>query len=58
MEKEHRNFRLGLFVILTIATLLAVLFILGGRSLFQPTLTIETYFNESVSGLDIGSPVK
>ena len=58
MEKEHRYFRLGLFVILTVATLLAVLFILGGRSLFQPTLTIETYFNESVSGLDIGSPVK
>jgi phospholipid/cholesterol/gamma-HCH transport system substrate-binding protein/paraquat-inducible protein B len=58
MEKEHRYFRLGLFVILTVATLLAVLFILGGRSLFQPTLTVETYFNESVSGLDIGSPVK
>ena len=58
MEKEHRYFRLGLFVILTVATALAVLFILGGRSLFQPTLTVETYFNESVSGLDIGSPVK
>jgi phospholipid/cholesterol/gamma-HCH transport system substrate-binding protein/paraquat-inducible protein B len=58
MEKEHRYFRLGLFVILTVATLLAVLFILGGRSLFQPTLIIETYFNESVAGLDIGSPVK
>ncbi|MFY9973111.1 MAG: MlaD family protein [Chromatiaceae bacterium] len=58
MEKEHRYFRLGLFVILTVAALLGVLFILGGRSLFQPTLTAETYFNESVSGLDIGSPVK
>lgn len=58
MEQEHRYFRLGLFVILTVALLLAVLFILGGRSLFQPTLTIETYFNESVAGLDIGSPVK
>ena len=58
MEKEHRYFRLGLFVILTVATLLALLFILGGRSLFRPTLTAETYFNESVSGLDIGSPVK
>jgi len=58
MEREHRYFRLGLFVILTVAILLVVLFILGGRSLFQPTLTIETYFNESVAGLDIGSPVK
>jgi phospholipid/cholesterol/gamma-HCH transport system substrate-binding protein/paraquat-inducible protein B len=58
MEHERRYFRLGLFVILTVAILLAVLFILGGRSLFEPTLTVETYFNESVSGLDIGSPVK
>ena len=58
MENERRYFRLGLFVILTVATLLAILFILGGRSLFEPTLTVETYFNESVSGLDIGSPVK
>ena len=58
IEQEHRYVRLGLFVILTVALLLAVLFILGGRSLFQPTLTIETYFNESVAGLDIGSPVK
>lgn len=58
MEKEHRYFRLGLFVILTVAILFTILFILGGRSLFKPTLTIETYFNESVSGLDIGSPVK
>jgi ABC-type transporter Mla subunit MlaD len=35
-----------------------ILVILGGRSLLQPTLTVETYFNESVAGLDIGSPVK
>ena len=35
MEREHRYFRLGLFVILTVAALLAVLFILGGRSLFD-----------------------
>lgn len=58
MEQEHRYFRLGLFVILTAALLFAILFILGGRSLFQPTLTVETYFNESVAGLDIGSSVK
>ena len=31
---------------------------MGGRSLFQPTFTFETYFNESVAGLEIGAPVK
>jgi phospholipid/cholesterol/gamma-HCH transport system substrate-binding protein/paraquat-inducible protein B len=38
--------------------LVAVLFLLGGRKLFQPTFTFETYFDESVSGLDLGAPVR
>ena len=36
----------------------ASLFLLGGRSLFQPTFTFETYFNESVAGLELGAPVR
>src|SRR5258706_420666 len=31
---------------------------LGGRKLFQPTFTFETYFNESVAGLEVGAPVR
>jgi len=58
MEQTKSYFRLGLFVTLTVAIVAAVLFILGGRALFQPTMTIETYFEESVAGLEIGSPVK
>src|SRR5262245_21433026 len=38
--------------------LVGVLFLLGGRKLFQPTFTFETYFNESVAGLDLGAPVR
>src|SRR5262249_23268832 len=38
--------------------LFAVLFILGGKSLFQPRLHVETYFKDSVAGLDVGVPVK
>jgi len=56
-DKQHYT-RLGLFVVVSLAILFALLFILGGRSLFQPSLTIETYFNESVAGLDIGAPLK
>jgi paraquat-inducible protein B len=32
--------------------------ILGGRGLFKEPLLLETYFDESVQGLEVGSPVK
>ena len=35
-----------------------MLFVLGGRELFQRTFTFETYFDESVSGLELGAPVR
>jgi ABC-type transporter Mla subunit MlaD len=57
MEESKRYVRLGLFVSAAILVGVAILFILGGRSLFQPTYTFETYFNQSVAGLNIGSPV-
>ena len=35
-----------------------MLVVIGSGRWFQPKLTIETYFNESVQGLDIGSKLK
>jgi phospholipid/cholesterol/gamma-HCH transport system substrate-binding protein len=58
MEEGRRHYRLGLFVVMTLAILAVALFLLGGRKLFQPTFTFETYFDESVSGLEIGAPVR
>jgi phospholipid/cholesterol/gamma-HCH transport system substrate-binding protein/paraquat-inducible protein B len=58
MEEGKRYGRLGVFVAVTVFIAAAVLFVLGGRNLFQPTLTFETYFTESVAGLDIGAPVR
>jgi ABC-type transporter Mla subunit MlaD len=58
MEEGKRYYRLGLFVIVCVVILAAVLFLLGGRKLFKPTFTFETYFNESVSGLELGAPVR
>lgn len=57
MEKDKSYVRLGLFVTVTVAILAAILFLLGGRSLFEPTFTFETYFKGSVAGLEIGAPV-
>jgi phospholipid/cholesterol/gamma-HCH transport system substrate-binding protein/paraquat-inducible protein B len=58
MEESKRYVRLGAFVMVTSCVLLAVLFLLGGRKLFQPTFAFETYFDESVAGLDLGAPVR
>src|SRR5262245_30717971 len=58
MTEETKYRRLGVFVFVALALLFGILFLLGGRSLFQPTLVFETYFNDSVAGLDVGSPVR
>lgn len=58
MSLKANYFKLGLFVIGAFAALTVVLIIIGSGRAFQPKITIETYFNESVQGLDIGSKVK
>src|SRR5215468_10915378 len=58
MEENKRYARLGIFVVMSLVIMAAVLFLLGGRKLFQPTFTFETYFNESVAGLELGAPVR
>jgi len=58
MDEGKRYYRLGLLVVVSILALAVLLFVLGGRKLFQPTYTFETYFAESVAGLEIGSPLR
>jgi len=58
MEEAKRHGRLGAFIVVSLFILAAALFLLGGRSWFQPTFTFETYFDQSVAGLDVGAPVR
>jgi phospholipid/cholesterol/gamma-HCH transport system substrate-binding protein len=58
MEESKRYIRLGLFVVVSVSVLAAALFALGGRDLFQPSFTFETYFNDSIAGLELGAPVR
>ncbi len=58
MSLKANYFKLGLFVIGAIVAGAVVLVVIGSGRWFQPKLTIETYFNESVQGLDIGSKLK
>lgn len=58
MSQKANFFKLGLFVIGAIAAGVIVLTIIGTGRFLQKRVTIETYFNESVQGLDIGSKMK
>jgi paraquat-inducible protein B len=58
VSQETRYYRVGLFVFAGIALLVAAVLLLGGGTFLQPTVMFETSFDESVDGLDIGSPLK
>ena len=58
MSRQSQYFKLGLFMLIGVGLLTAALILLGTGSLFEETIKAETYFNESVQGLDIGAAVK
>ena len=58
MSQQANYFKLGVFVIGAIAAGVVMLLIIGSGRWFERKITIETYFNESVQGLDIGSKMK
>lgn len=57
-NKETNYFKIGSFVVVGIALFIMAIIVFGSGKLFQKTIFIETYFNESVQGLTVGSPVK
>ncbi len=58
MSQKANYFKLGLFVIGALVAGILVLLIIGTGRFFERKVTIETYFKESVQGLDIGSKLK
>ena len=58
MSQEAKYFRVGLFVLLGIALVFAAVAMLGGSIWFEDNVAFETYFDESVQGLEVGSAVK
>lgn len=57
MGSRNAALRVGMFVIGGVIALLAVIFFLSGSAL-HPGTPYETYFAESVQGLDVGTAVK
>ena len=52
------HWKLGLFVVLGFVLALCTVVFLGARSLHKDSVSYKTYFDESVQGLEIGSPIK
>ena len=58
MAVGTNHWKLGLFVIVGVGLALAVLIVLGARRWNDQTVTYVSFFDESVQGLEVGSPVK
>ncbi|MDB4933832.1 MAG: Paraquat-inducible protein [Labilithrix sp.] len=58
MAAPTNHYKLGLFVIAGFAMALVAAVLLGVASTRKDTIMYHSYFNESVQGLDLGSPVK
>jgi paraquat-inducible protein B len=55
---DPRFFSVGAFALIALALCIGVILVLGGSRWFRRSAVLETYFDESVQGLDIGSKVK
>lgn len=58
MKSGANYYKVGIFVLSTLAVLVGFIIILGAGALFRKNILMETYLDESVQGLDVGSPVK
>ena len=58
MGSRANYFKIGLFVIAATAIAVIAAIVLGAGALLQDKFILETYIEESVQGLDVGSPVK
>ena len=58
MKTEYRHFAVGLFLIAGFALFVLGCIFFGGSELFTRKICFETYFRDSVQGLDVGGAVK
>jgi len=58
MSMKPNYFKIGVFVILACVLLVAAIVFFGSGLFSEDKIYLETYFDGSVSGLDIGAPVE
>lgn len=58
MSEQANQFKLGLFVVVSVVILMVGLIMLGAGAFLKSVRHAETYFEQSVGGLDVGAPIK
>ncbi len=58
MSAKANYFKLGLFIIIAVVIGVIGVLVLGAGKLFEKRIIMETYLDESVQGVDVGSKVK
>ena len=57
MKRKRHTMYFGLFVLLALVILIMLIMSIGGRSLFTQQAKYTLFFNKSVKGLNVGSPI-
>jgi ABC-type transporter Mla subunit MlaD len=57
-QKNENYFRIGLFVLIGIALLIALTLLFGAGNFNKKTTIVETYVSGSVTGLEVGAPAR
>jgi phospholipid/cholesterol/gamma-HCH transport system substrate-binding protein/paraquat-inducible protein B len=58
MSTKANHFKIGVFIITTIVLVVVCIIVLSAGALTRDVVAMETYIDESVQGLSVGSPVK
>lgn len=58
MSARANYFKIGLFIIVGVILTVMGVVVLKAGSLFEKRFIMETYFDESVQGLEVGAPIK
>lgn len=58
MSEHKKHYRLGIFVLISVLIGIGLLVGLGAGKWFSTNARLETYFDESVQGVDIGSKIR
>lgn len=58
MSAKANYFKLGLFIIVAVVLAIIAVLVLGAGRLFQKKFIVETYLDQSVQGVEVGSKVK
>ena len=58
MNEKSKYFKIGVFLLAGIVLLIAGIIIVGGGEVFKEKIIMETCFDSSVQGIDVGTPIK